>query len=40
MDMSDFWNRIPNNIKVDLTNIGHHSGTGLVWFNYQIYFQA
>ena len=31
--MEIFWNKIPNKYKLDLTHIGHWSGTGLVSFN-------
>jgi FkbM family methyltransferase len=33
-NMIDFWNKIPNEHKLDLTNIGHWSGTGIVCFNF------
>jgi hypothetical protein len=32
--MTEFWNKIPNNEKIDLTNVGHWSGTGVVCFNF------
>jgi predicted O-methyltransferase YrrM len=32
--MQDFWKKINNEIKKDLTNLGHHSGTGLVCFDF------
>ena len=32
-NMIDFWNKIPINYKIDLTNVGHWSGTGLVCFD-------
>jgi predicted O-methyltransferase YrrM len=31
--MSDFWKGVDNNIKYDLTSVGHSSGTGLVVFD-------
>ena len=31
--MIDFWNNIPNNYKIDLTKVGHWSGTRLVCFD-------
>ena len=31
--MSDFWDKVDNNDKLDITNVGHASGTGLVYFN-------
>jgi predicted O-methyltransferase YrrM len=34
--MIEFWNKIDNKYKIDLTHIGHHSGTGLVCFNQNI----
>ena len=34
--MIDFWNKIPNENKIDLTRIGHFSGTGLVCFDYTL----
>lgn len=36
-DMIDFWNKIPNDFKINLTNVGHWSGTGLVCFNKEKY---
>lgn len=35
--MSDFWKSVNNEIKIDLTPIGHWSGTGLVSFNFKEY---
>jgi len=35
-NMKDFWDKIPENEKIDLTNIGHWSGTGLVCFDFTI----
>ena len=32
--MEDFWNKIDDKYKKDLTYIGHHSGTGLVCFDF------
>jgi predicted O-methyltransferase YrrM len=32
--MQDFWVKIDDYIKKDLTYIGHHSGTGMVCFNF------
>jgi predicted O-methyltransferase YrrM len=32
--MIEFWEKIEENFKKDLTFIGHHSGTGLVSFNF------
>ena len=32
--MEIFWNKIPDKYKLDLTHIGHWSGTGLVSFNF------
>ena len=32
--MNDFWGKINDEIKKDLTYIGHHSGTGMVCFNF------
>lgn len=32
--MQDFWKKINEEFKKDLTYIGHHSGTGLVCFNF------
>lgn len=32
--MQDFWKKIDEKFKKDLTYIGHHSGTGLVCFNF------
>lgn len=32
-NMIDFWNNIPNNYKIDLTKVGHWSGTRLVCFD-------
>ncbi len=29
---NNFWSKVPNQIKTDLTHIGHWSGTGLVKF--------
>ena len=31
--MSDFWDKVDNNDKLDITNVGHASGRGLVYFN-------
>jgi predicted O-methyltransferase YrrM len=31
--MSDFWDKIPNEEKIDLTYLGHWSGTGIVYFD-------
>ncbi len=31
--MIEFWMKIPESEKIDLTNVGHWSGTGLVCFN-------
>jgi hypothetical protein len=39
-DMVEFWNKIPNEYKIDLTHVGHWSGTGLVSFNLHYYFKA
>ena len=36
-NMIDFWNKIPNEYKLNLTNVGHWSGTGLVFFNKEKY---
>ena len=33
-NMIDFWNKIPNDEKIDITHIGHWSGTGLVCFDF------
>ena len=33
-NMTDFWNKIPENEKINITNIGHWSGTGLVCFDF------
>lgn len=33
-NMIEFWNKIPVENKINLTNIGHWSGTGLVSFNF------
>jgi len=33
-NMTDFWNKIPENEKINLTSIGHWSGTGLVCFDF------
>lgn len=30
--MKDFWSKIPNNSKEDITNLGHYSGTGIIKF--------
>lgn len=35
--MSDFWKNIDDKIKIDLTKVGHWSGTGLVSFNLKDY---
>ena len=31
--MKDFWGKIPEDEKIDITSVGHHSGTGIVYFN-------
>ena len=31
--MSDFWDKVDKIYKLDITNVGHWSGTGLVNFN-------
>lgn len=31
--MKEFWEKIPKEEKIDVTSIGHHSGTGIVYFN-------
>jgi predicted O-methyltransferase YrrM len=31
--MTDFWNKVDARYKIDLTSVGHWSGTGLVCFN-------
>lgn len=31
--MKDFWRKIPEDEKIDITSVGHHSGTGIVYFN-------
>jgi predicted O-methyltransferase YrrM len=36
-NMIDFWNKIPDKYKLNLTNVGHWSGTGLVCFNTEKY---
>lgn len=33
-NMIDFWNKIPDNEKIDITHIGHWSGTGIVCFDF------
>ena len=35
--MSDFYNKIEDKYKIDLTSVGHWSGTGLVSFNFEKY---
>jgi hypothetical protein len=35
--MKQFWSKIDDNIKIDLTSVGHWSGTGLVSFNFNNY---
>jgi hypothetical protein len=35
---NNFWNKIPDNIKYDLTLLGHFSGTGITTFNPNITF--
>ena len=35
--MQQFWDKIDTKYKIDLTNVGHHSGTGLVCFNFENY---
>ena len=35
-DMIDVWNSIPNNEKINITNIGHYCGTGLWIMNKNI----
>ena len=35
--MQDFWNKIDDKYKLDITSIGHWSGTGLVSFNLKKY---
>lgn len=32
--MKKFWSKVDNNHKIDLTTVGHWSGTGLVCFNF------
>ena len=32
-DMKKIWNIFPEHIRIDLTEVGHHSGTGMVIFN-------
>ena len=34
--MSDFWNKIEDEYKIDISYLGHWSGTGLVYFNKSI----
>jgi len=34
-DMITFWNKIPEKNRINLTDIGHWSGTGLVSFNFE-----
>jgi FkbM family methyltransferase len=36
-DMIEFWNKIPNENKINLTHVGHWSGTGLVCFHFDKY---
>ena len=31
--MIDFWNKINKEFKIDISNVGHISGTGLINFN-------
>ena len=31
--MSEFWEKIPSSEKIDLTSVGHWSGTGIIYFN-------
>lgn len=33
--MQQFWDKIENQYKLDLTTVGHHSGTGLVSFHFE-----
>ena len=35
--MINFWEKIDNEFKKDITHIGHYSGTGLVCFNFNNY---
>jgi hypothetical protein len=36
IEMKQFWDNIPLNIKkVDVTHLGHHSGTGIIVFDPQ-----
>jgi predicted O-methyltransferase YrrM len=36
-DMIQFWNSIPNDNKLDLTSIGHKTGTGITFFDVRKY---
>jgi len=36
LNMTDFWDKIPYKYKLNLTHLGHWSGTGLVYFNKQL----
>jgi hypothetical protein len=31
--MTDFWDKVDNFDKLDITNVGHRSGTGMINFN-------
>lgn len=33
--MQQFWDKIPNEYKIDITSVGHWSGTGLVSFHFE-----
>ena len=36
-NMIDFWDKIPDKHKINLTSVGHWSGTGLVYFDVDNY---
>lgn len=36
-NMIEFWNKIPSENKLNLTHVGHYSGTGLVYFDKDAY---